>query len=316
MATILLSEASKLGFDDLQSGVAETIATANGLLGILPFNTVSGNSYAYNREKTAGNVASLAIGGSTALVKTQATFDKITVPLTSIIGDAEVNGLILAQGVGANNGTDPFAQAIMSKAKQIGREYMRQVAIGSAAAPALLNVSGLANEEEFDGIATLMATAPFAGQVVAANDSPLSFDLLDEMLFKVLSGDPAFIMAHSAGIRKILSLLRGAGGVTYMDIAGVQVPMYNGVPLIRNDFLTADTSATAGTQVNIYTGSFDDGTGTGGIAGLIPEGTAGVKVGAPQEAEAGDYMIRRVKMYGSFAIHSVLSVAALTKVTV
>lgn len=314
MATILLSEAKKLGLDDLSAGVAESIATADQLVGILPFNTVFGNAYAYNREGTPGNVASLAIGGSTSGVKTQATFNQITVPLTSIIGDAEVNSLIVAQGVGANVGNDPVAAAIASKAKQVGREYARQVAVGNATTPGS-SVSGVTNTSEFDGLETLFAGSDFAGQVVAGADAALTFELLDAMLHKILQGDPAFIMAHSAGIRKIMALLRASGGVTYMEIAGRQVPMYNGVPLIRNDFLTADTSATAGTQVSIYAGSFDDGSRTGGISGVIPN-AGGVVVQPVGPAEAGDYDIWRVKMYGSFAVHSVLSVAQLTKVTV
>lgn len=314
MATILLSEAKKLGYDDLSAGVAETVATANGLLGILPFNVVQGNAYAYNREGTPGNVASLAIGGSTSGVKTQATFAPITVPLTSIIGDAEVNGLIVAQGVGTTAGADPVAAAIASKAKQVGREYFRQVAVGNATTPGN-SVSGVTNTAEFDGIEVLMASSEFADQLVAANDAALSFDLLDQMLHKILNGDPQFIMSHSAGIRKIMSLLRASGGVTYMDIAGVQVPSYNGIPLLRNDFFTADTSATAGTQVAIYAGSFDDGTRTGGMSGVIPT-AGGVQVQGLGAAESGDYDIWRVKMYGSFAIHSTLSMAALTKVTV
>ncbi len=315
MSTILLSEAKKLGLDDLSAGVAETIATANGLLGVLPFNIVQGNAYAFNREGTPGNVASLAIGGATTGVKTQATFDQVTLPLTSIIGDAEVNSLIVAQGVGANAGNDPVAAAIASKAKQVGREYFRQVAVGNAGSPGS-SVSGVTNTQEFDGIETLMATSAFAGQLVAGGNASLTFELIDAMLHKILVGDPAFIMANSAGIRKIMALLRASGGVTYMDVAGVQVPMYNGVPLIRNDFLTADTvSGTAGTQVSIYAGSFDDGTRTGGISGIMPS-VGGVQVQGVGPAEAGDYDIWRVKMYGSFAIHSVLAVAALNAVTV
>jgi len=314
MSTILLSEASKLGYDDLSAGVAETIATANGLLGVLPFNVVQGNAYAFNREGTPGNVASLAIGGSTSGVKTQATFAQVTLPLTSIIGDAEVNSLIVAQGVGTGAGADPVAAAIASKAKQVGREYFRQIAVGNATTPGN-SVSGVTNTQEFDGLEVLLASSPFAGQVIAGADAGLTFELLDAMLHRILQGDPQFIMAHSAGVRKILSLLRASGGVTYMDVAGVQVPQYNGIPIIRNDFLTADTSATAGTQVSIYAGSFDDGTRTGGLSGIIPS-VGGVQVQGVGPAEAGDYDIWRVKMYGSFAIHSVLSVAALNKVTV
>ena len=315
MATILLSEAKKLGLDDLSAGVAETVSTADTFTTILPFNITQGNAYAYNREGVPGNVGAKAIGGATTDVKTQVTFAQVSMPLVTIIGDAEVNGLIMAQGVGTTAGADPRVAAVASKAKQIGREYMRLVAVGNSASPGT-SVSGVTNTQEFDGIETMFTSdAAFAAQSVDKTDTALTLDMLDELLHLVLVGNPQWIMGNGRVIRKIKSLLRALGGTTYTEIAGRKVDAYEGIPLLRNDYLTADTSATAGVQSDIYAGSFDDGTRTGGASGVIPQ-VGGVVVQDIGPAEAGDYDITRVKMYGTFAIHSPLAVARLRKVTV
>lgn len=316
MASILLAEAKKLGLDDLAAGVAETVATTDDFLAILPFNITRGNAYAFNREGTPGNVASLAIGGSTSNVKTQVTYAQKALGLTSIIGDAEVNSLIVAQGVGSSVGVDPVAAAIASKSKQLGREFARQVAVGSLASPGS-SVSGVTNGQEFDGIQTIFGgDADFAAQDMDKADAALTLDMLDELLDQIKVGSPSWIMANAKGIRKIRALLRGVSGVEMREIAGRQMLTYNGIPLVRNDFLSADVDGvTPGSQVDIYAGSFDDGSRTGGAAGILTD-VGSINVQAVGAAEAGDYDIWRVKMYGGFAIHSPLSVARLKSVTV
>lgn len=316
MATILLAEAKKLGLDDLSAGIATTVATADELMAILPFNLTRGNAYVYNREGTPGNVGSIAIGGSTSGLKTQATFGQISQALTTIVGDAEVNGLIQYQGVGTTVGNDPIAAAIASKAKQVGREYARQVAVGNSGSPGT-SVSGFSNTEEFDGLETIFGGGAFSGQVVNAADAPLTMELLDEMIDKVLVGRASAIMGTSRAIRKIKSLMRAEGGVSYMEVAGFQIPMYNGIPLIRNDFLTSDVDGgTAGVQTNLYAIGFDDGTRKLGASGVVPSDWPFVSASDVGEAEAGDYHIWRVKMYGTFAVHSPLAVAQLLSTTV
>lgn len=309
MASILLAEASKLGLDDLSAGVAETIATTDDLAAIIPFNLVYGNAYAFNREGVPGNVKATGVGGATTNVKTQVTFKQKAMGLTTIIGDAEVNGLIIAQGVGANVGTDPVAAAIASKAKQIGREFARLVAVGDAGTPGT-SVSGVTNDQEFDGIQTIFDNdADFAAQDIDSYvGEVLTMDMLDELIDAIKVGEAQFLMSNNAGIRKIRALLRSVNGVEMREVAGRQMLMYNGIPLVRNDYLTGSTG-TAG-QFDIYAGSFDDGSRTGGISGII-SATNGINVQYVGAAEAGDFDIHRVKMYGGFAIHSPLAVSRL-----
>lgn len=316
MATITLLEASKLGLNDLAAGVAEEVVTADQFFRHLPFNTVFGNAYTYNREGTPGNVASLAIGAATSSVKTQATYSQVSVPLTSIIGDAEVNDLLIAQGVGGNAGNDLVAQVIASKAKQVGREYSRQIAVGNASAPGQ-SVSGDTNGQEFDGIATVLATAAFSSQVKDLAGEELTAEDLDELIDAIHVGRADFIVANSAAIRKIRAILRASGGVTMEEVGGYQYQTYNGIPFYRNDYfpVTAGTGGDPDTA-NIYAGAWDDGSRQYGLAGIMAANGYGLNVVPVGEAENGDYGIWRVKMYGSFAIHSTKSVAVLKNVKV
>lgn len=315
MAVITLSELQKLGYDDLAVGVAESIVTANPIFSVLPFNTTVGNAYAFNRENAAATVISQTRGGATTNAKGAPTFVKKSLPLTSILGDAEISGLDVAQGIGTGAGNDPVAIQVAAKAKSIGREFQRQMILGNSTSPAS-NVTSVTNGEEFDGLDTILADSAFSGQVLDKADAALTLDMIDELMYKVTAGDCQWIMANGAGVRKILSLMRGSGGVTMTELAGVQVPSWNGVPIFRNDFIPLDIDGTtAGNQTNIYAGMFDDGSRHYGIAGVIPQ-TGGITVDDLGASHSADIFVHRVKMYCSFAVHSPLSVAQLKSVTV
>lgn len=316
MALITLSELKKLGYDDLASGLAESIITVNPIYNILPFNTTYGNAYAFNREKTLGNVVSGGRGQSTTNVKGSITFEQIALPLNTIIGDAEIAGQDLAQGIGETAGNDPVALQVAGKAKAIGMEFQRQMVLGDSASPAASNITGVTNSGEFDGLIKILDSAAFADQKLDKADAALTLDMLDELIHAVTAADAQFLMTNGRGVRKILSLMRQAGGVTMGELAGKQVPVWNGVPIFRNEYITADVDGvTAGSQTHIFAGCFDDGTRKLGMSGVIP--TAGaLTVDDVGYAENADVLIKRVKMYSTFAVHSVKSVAALWSVTV
>ena len=106
MASITFAEASKLGLDDVAAGVIENIVTSNQMFKFLPFDEIYGNSRAFVRENTLGDAQSLALGG-TITAKNPASYDRFTVSLATLIGDAEIDARLIAQGVGSNAGNDP-----------------------------------------------------------------------------------------------------------------------------------------------------------------------------------------------------------------
>lgn len=289
MASITLVEASKLGLNDLVSGVIESIYTTDSLYRFLPFSTVNGNAKAYNRELTLGDAQSLAIGG-TITAKGAPTFTQVVTPLTTLIGDAYINNQLMAQAIGENGGNDLVAVNVMSKAKTIARLYANYLINGDVATTAT----------SFDGLAKLVP----ASQTV---EGVLSFEKLDELLQKVKSKGTqvdALIM-NGAQIRAFRVLERALGGTSanWTQIEGVNVPAYAGVPILQNDWILDSA---------VYAVNFDDGTEKVGIAGLSGVNDFGINVHAPFAAEASDDMIHRVSFYSGFAVFSNLGVAKLT----
>lgn len=287
MASITLVEASKLGLNDLATGVIENIVTVNEMFQFLPFSPVDGNAKAYNRENVLGDAQALAIGG-TITAKAAASYTQVVTPLTTLIGDAEVNGLLQAQNIGGNAGNDLVALQVASKAKSVGRLFQNYVINGDSA------VSG-----QFDGLAKLVS----AGQTVTG---AFSFESLDELLHKVKSKDgqvDALIM-NSAQIRAYRTLVRAMGGTTgeYVEVNGIKLMTYAGVPILRNDWILDEA---------VYAVNFDDGSEKVGIAGLTGVNEMGVSVKAVGASETKDEDIFRIKFYSSFAVFSDLAVAKL-----
>lgn len=300
MATVTLAESAKLTQDMLLAGVIEQIVEVNPLFEVFPFTEIEGNALAYNREKVLGNVQFLGVGG-TITAKAPAEFDKVTSGLTTLIGDAEINGLIQAT---RSNVTDQKAIQVASKAKSLGRQYQSTM------------VNGDGTGDTFEG---MLGLAP-AGQLVdvGANGANFSFEILDELIDKVKDKDGAadYIMLPARTLRKYYALLRALGGASIGDVvtlpSGRQIPAYRGIPLFRNDWIpTNQTKGTAaGICTTIFAGTFDDGSGTHGIAGLTAMDAAGVRVENVGVSETKDETITRVKMYCGMALFSELGLAA------
>src|SRR6185369_7643617 len=100
-------------------GVIESIIDVNQFYELCPFDGIEGNSLAYNRENVLGDVQTATVG-DTITAKNAATFTQVNSSLTTIIGDAEVNGLIEAT---RSNHNDQTAVQIASKAKSAGRQW-------------------------------------------------------------------------------------------------------------------------------------------------------------------------------------------------
>ena len=304
MGSVTLAESAKLSQDLLYAGLIEAIVDVNPLYEILPFHEIDGNALTYNRELTLGDVQFAGVG-DTITAKNPATFSKITTSLTTLIGDAEVNGLIQATRSNINN---QKTIQIMSKAKSIGRQFQQS----------LINGDGTGNS--FQGLSALAS----GSQIIdtGTNGSALSFELLDTLIDSVKDkdGQVDYILAPARTIRAYYTLLRALGGATISDVAtlpsGKQIPAYRGVPIFRNDFIA--TNQTKGSSTNtttLFAGTVDDGSGKHGIAGLTARGTAGVRVENVGISQTKDETITRVKMYCGLANFSQLGLFAMPGIT-
>lgn len=305
MSSVTLVESAKLALDDLVAGVIENIITVNRMFDVLPFDGIEGNSLAYNRENVLGDVMMLGVDG-TITAKGAATFTKVNSNLTTIIGDAEVNGLIAATRSG--DGNDQVAVQIASKAKSAGRQYQDQL------------INGDGTGDEFVGLIGLCAS----GQKVATgtNGGALSFAFLDELMDLVTDkdGQVDYIAMHARTLRSYKALLRALGGASINEVvelpSGAEVPAYSACPIFRNDYIPIDQVKGSGSaQTTVFAGTFDDGSRTHGIAGLTAENASGIQVVDVGEAEAKDNHIWRVKWYCGLALFSEKGLACAEGIT-
>jgi len=305
MPSVTLAESAKLAQNELVAGVIENVITVNRIFEVIPFDGISGNALAYNRENVLGDTQVLGVGG-TITAKAAATFTQVTSSLTTIIGDAEVNGLI--QATRSSDGNDQTATQIASKAKSCGRQWQDMFINGTGAG------------DQFNGLINLCAAA----QKVAtgANGGALSFTFLDELLDLVVDkdGQVDWITMHSRPLRAYFSLLRALGGAGIGDVvtlpSGAEVPAYRGTPIFRNDWIPINqVKGTGSNQTMVFAGNFDDGSRQHGIAGLTAESQAGINVVDVGEAEAKDEHIWRVKWYSGLALFSEKGLALADGIT-
>lgn len=304
MASVTLAESAKLAQDDLVAGVIENVITVNRMYELLPFDGIDGNSLAYNRENVLGDVQVAGVG-ATITAKAAATFTKVNSNLTTILGDAEVNGLIQAT---RSSTTDQEATQIASKAKSAGRQYQTMLATGDG------------TSDTFAGLPTLCAS----GQKVATgtNGGALSFAFLDELLDLVVDKDGSvdYITMHSRTIRSYKALVRALGGVSADDVyempSGTRVIAYSGVPIFRNDYLSiAQSKGSGSNQTTIFAGTLDDGSRSHGIAGLTASTNAGIVIEDVGVSQTKDEYITRVKWYCGLALFSEKGLAAADGIT-
>jgi hypothetical protein len=323
MASVTLAESAKLAQEELVSGVIESIVTVNRFFEVVPFDGIDGNALKYNREALLGPVATVGVGdtdgviGSTAAAgsnlaerqaaKNAATFTEVTASLTTIMGDAEVNGLI--QATRSSDGNDQTETQIGSKAKSAGRKYQDML------------INGDGTNETFPGLLALCA----ANQSVAAvgvNGDALSFAVMDEVADLVVDkdGDVDYFIMHKRTIRSFKALLRALGGAAINEVmelpSGKTVPVYSGVPIFRNDYLPIDqTVGATTTATTFFAGTLDEGGRQHGIAGLTAANASGVDVVDVGESETKDERIWRVKWYAGLALFSELGLACATGIT-
>lgn len=305
MVSITLVESAKLCQDELISGVIDTIIDVNQFYQLVPFDGIEGNSLAYNRENVLGDVQTATVG-DTITAKAAATVTQANSTLTTIIGDAEINGLIEATRSGLN---DQTAVQIASKAKSAGRQYQNMM------------LNGTGSGTQFPGMLVLCD----AGRTIAstgANGDALSFAALDQLIDTVTDkdGQVDYIVMNSRTVRSYKALLRGLGGNSVDDMyelpSGTKVNAYSGVPIFRNDWMPINqTRGATTTATTVIAGTFDDGSRKHGIAGLTAANASGVMVDYVGVHQSRDEKIYRVKWYVGFALFNLNGLAMLTGIT-
>mgnify|MGYP001592900790 FL=1 len=271
MPALTLIEAAKLAAAEgkqLRAGVIEMFARSP-ILGAIPWRTITGNAYQYNREGTLPSVAFRGV--NEAYTGSVGVINQLVESLRICGGDLDVDTFILqTQGEGVR------ATHEAMKVKALAAELVRVIIKGDSTS----------QPREFDG---WQARIPIgSSQLIAAGTTDagdaLSLAKLDEAIDAVVS--PSALIMSKAMRRRFSAAGRTttvSGYVTYeINALGQRVTQYNGIPILvpypdngGTEPLAFDEQGDVGgtpggsSSTSIYVVSFGDGLVTGLQSGPI-----------------------------------------------
>lgn len=296
---LLAAEAAKLSIEDRQRGVIEEIIDREELFALLPFVKADDETYSYVREKTIAGGA--FIDAYEDIEESASTFDPVSTKLKRFAGQVDIDNFMAEVQSGLN---DQVAIQLAAKIKGVGRQFKDVIVNGDVTA----------NAKSFDGLKKLTVASQtlYAG----ANGGAVSFAALDELKDAVKLGANALMMRQGTW-RAIRALNRAMGGNTaehiMLDNFGHPVKVYDGTPVIINDFLPIDeVRGSANATTSIYAVRLNEVDGFHGLFGGEAAGFRMEKVGLLQGKDATRY---RVKWYVGAALKATHSVARLAGIT-
>lgn len=233
---VTLAQAAALTQDTLQRGVIQAFIDYSPIMAQAPIMSISGSAYAYNLETTLPGVAWRGVNDS--YTESTGVVAQSSEVLKILGGDADVDRFIEQT---QSNINDQRAIQTRLKTKSLALEFNRTFFEGDTGS----------DVNEFDGLATRLTGA----QVVTAgaNGAPLTLDMLDDLLDRVVGGADVLYM-NGWLIRKVNALQRAAGvAPEAIELYGRRVFMYAGVPIIdagndNTDAEILDFDETQGTE--------------------------------------------------------------------
>ena len=212
--------------DMLIKGIIDSVVTVNQFYQMLPFKGIQGNALAYNREGTSDqqalvNTVNTAFSG---INKDQQTFTRHSTELTTIIGDAQVNGLVQAVGSDFHDAT---AVQVAAKAKGIGRRYMNLMIHGNEGG----TFATSSTITSADLLALLIAARVTIGGTVAASGTTLA------------AASAAYVLVPASGtVRSAVSLTASIGALAdgVFTLTSGSATFLNAVSSVVNGFAGFD----------------------------------------------------------------------------
>jgi hypothetical protein len=295
---LLRAVADKLSNNDLVAGVIEEVIDRDELFALLPFTRTNGKAYVYNREATAnpGNDNSGFIASGGTVLESAADFTTVTSLLKILIGDVDVDKFVAETESDTN---DQLAIQIALKAKYLARKFRDKLVTGDSNATV----------DEFDGVNRYTTVTTNVRASTGASGDALALDILDALVDLVPNG-PDALMMNSQAIRKYRALLRATSGTdaAMIEIPNFGVPVlgFNGIPIIRNDFILSTETKTVSTLTSVYAMRLNE---LDGFHGIYGGDSAGIRVESVGTVQNKDALRTRLKWYCGTALKSTKSLA-------
>ena len=313
---LTLVEAAQYSNDVLQVGVIEKFVKDDPILERLPFVTIMGNALTYNIEKTEAAVKFYEVGDT--WVEGTHEVEQDTATLKIMGGDADLDNFIQAT---RSNINDLKVEVIDAKVKALRKAFLTQFYYG---------YSGV-DLKAFSGLHYLISSSTYNTQAMGSATNaaePCSITKLEATKDMIKGFTPDVAMMTKQMRRNLNTYLRGAGGISFEDMANKRVQTIVGVPIGVTDYISdiencnelygtkyghdhdegitftaAESAAEEGTTVFFLT--FD------------PKGCCGVQNGIMTTEPLGNLETKdasrfRIKWYVSMMLQSIISCSKLT----
>lgn len=299
-----LAESAKLSQNKLKKGVLEEVVKASPLLRLLPFESITGNALAYNREDpdSPATVQFRAVDG--VWTESTAKYTQVTASLKILGGDADVDNFIQQT---RSNINDQMGEQVALKSRAMAHTFENECIYGDADV-----------NEGFDGLHNLVTDGQSITMATNTTGSALTIAKLDELVDLMVDGCDALIMNRT--IRRYLTeYLRTVGSYrTERDDYGKMWEMWgDGIPIVVSDFITQTelcnesgifSSKTGGSSSSIFAVKF------GVNDGLVGIQNGEITTEVFPKLETKDASRTRIKWYCGIALYRTLSLARLSNV--
>ena len=312
MASLTLAEAAKYSQNPLVQGVMKEFLTPDTFASQIPFIPLNGGKARFfNRELTDAKTTVGALDVAGTPVASQATVTQITHILGRLAGDAQVDNF---ESVTLSDINDQMDEAIAKKARGLGRLFRQYIIKGSGTFP------------QFEGIDSLVDSSNMwkaAGTTTAG--AAITFALLDETMDLVVQdGEKMFWAMDKTNMRKLKALYRALGGIEPEkveigwidpitgDETGRKVMSYSGVPIFRNDNITAESTYGKTGKYRVSFGILDE---EAGLVGIMPrDNDPGVRLFPIGQKDALGEEAERLEMYVGLSLSSTKGLGQLVNV--
>lgn len=306
-----LADAAALSNNQRARGIMSTIETSTTILDRLPFESITGNAFEYDKEATLPAAAFRAVNAG--YTESTGTTAKATESLVILGGDYVVDRFLQQT---RSNLTDLLMEQQAMKAKSVNAKFSDTFINGDVAADAN-SFDGLKKRITGSQIVSMGTNgAPIVGN--GGSDIDTFFDALDTLIGSVPGVD--VIYAN----RNVLAKFRSAArrktvSNTTVDSLGRTVDLYNGVPLVdpgnKADgtpiIPQTETQGTSNNASSLYAVNFTSTLGEPGVVGLT---NGGLQVDPPRELETKPSWLGRIEFYCGVALLGAQPAARLSGV--
>jgi hypothetical protein len=167
-----------------------------------------------------------------------------------------------------------------------------------------------ADVKSFDGLRSIIGGSQVLS--MGTNGASLTLAKMDELVDAVVPGKPDLLLMSKRSRRKLKDLRRTSGAVleTSVNQFGERIEVYDGIPVVVDDFMPDNETQGSGTALSsIYALKFGQGTGLMGLE------HGGITVEPVGSLETKDATRTRIKWYAGLALFNTLGAARLSGIT-